>query len=73
MKIGGGASGRDRVGVRDNRRGMNAIADAAERTRVPRHDVAVPRKGNAEAVHGAATTSCRSRRRPSITRARHSR
>ena len=41
---------------RDIDEALNAIADAAERTRVAAHDVAVAAQGNADAVQGAATS-----------------
>jgi methyl-accepting chemotaxis protein len=41
---------------RDIDEALNAIADAAERTRVAAHDVAEAAQGNADAVQGAATS-----------------
>jgi methyl-accepting chemotaxis protein len=56
MKIGVARVAEIELVSRDIDEALNAIADAAERTRVAAHDVAVAAQGNADAVQGAATS-----------------
>jgi methyl-accepting chemotaxis protein len=56
MKLGVARVAEIELVSRDIDAALNAIADAAERTRVAAHDVAVAAQGNADAVQGAATS-----------------
>ena len=56
MKLGVARVAEIELVSRDIDEALNAIADAAERTRVAAHDVAVTAQGNADAVQGAATS-----------------
>jgi methyl-accepting chemotaxis protein len=56
MKLGVARVAEIELVSRDIDEALNAIADAAERTRVAAHDVAVAAQGNADAIQGAATS-----------------
>ena len=57
MKLGVARVAEIELVSRDIDEALNAIADAAERTRVAAHDVAIAAQGNADAIQGASVSA----------------